>query len=201
MSARLNAITLRFLASPYTVNFNGKVHGGAVMKWIDEAAYACATSFAKRYCVTVFVGGIRFLRPVVIGDLVEVEATLAYTGTKSINMAVTVRSGDLKEMKLAPTAECAVVFVSIDSHGNTVKVAGHRAAGKTGATLIVRVRSLLGSQAAAPAAVQGRRNRPGAERPCSPSTQTPQRRLLDRTRTRETFALQLAAIVPPTNWR
>lgn len=147
----MNAITLRFLASPDTVNFNGKVHGGTVMKWIDEAAYACATSFAKRYCVTVFVGGIRFLRPIVIGDLVEVEATLAYTGTKSINMAVTVRSGDLKEMTLAPTAECAVVFVSIDSHGNSVEVPRHRASGKNGDTLIARVRSLLGGQAAMPA--------------------------------------------------
>ena len=147
----MNAITLRFLASPDTVNFNGKVHGGTVMKWIDEAAYACATSFAKRYCVTVFVGGIRFLRPIVIGHLVEVEATLAYTGTKSINMAASVRSGDLKEMTLAPTAECAVVFVSIDSQGNAVEVPRHRASGRNGDTLIARVRSLLGGEAAMPA--------------------------------------------------
>ncbi len=33
-------ITLRFLAEPTAVNFGGKVHGGAVMKWIDEAGYA-----------------------------------------------------------------------------------------------------------------------------------------------------------------
>jgi acyl-CoA hydrolase len=71
----MHTITLRFLATPETVNFGGKVHGGTVMKWIDEAAYACATAFAKRYCVTVFVGGIRFMRPIVIGDLVEVEAS------------------------------------------------------------------------------------------------------------------------------
>ena len=35
-------ITLRFLAEPTAVNFGGKIHGGAVMKWIDEAGYACA---------------------------------------------------------------------------------------------------------------------------------------------------------------
>ncbi len=66
----MSAITLRFLAEPSTVNFGGKVHGGTVMKWIDEAGYACATSWSKRYCVTVYVGGIRFHRPIMIGDLV-----------------------------------------------------------------------------------------------------------------------------------
>ena len=46
------AITLRFLAQPGTVNFGGKVHGGTVMSWIDQAAYAAATAWAQRYCVT-----------------------------------------------------------------------------------------------------------------------------------------------------
>jgi len=60
----MSSITLRFLAEPNTVNFGGKVHGGTVMKWIDEAGYACATSWAKRYCVTAFIGGIRFHHPI-----------------------------------------------------------------------------------------------------------------------------------------
>jgi acyl-CoA hydrolase len=115
-------ITLRFLAAPNTVNFGGKVHGGTVMKWIDEAGYACATTWAKRYCVTVYVGGVRFHRPIMIGDLVEVEATLAYTGHSSINIAVEVRSGDMKGGRLEKTAECAIVFVSVDSHGRSLPV-------------------------------------------------------------------------------
>ena len=47
----MSSIILRFLAEPSTVNFGDKVHGGTVMKWIDEAGYACATSWSKRYCV------------------------------------------------------------------------------------------------------------------------------------------------------
>jgi acyl-CoA hydrolase len=84
----MSSITLRFLAEPSTINFGGKVHGGTVMKWIDEAGYACATRWAKRYCVTVSVGSIRFQRPIMIGDLVEVQARLAYTGSTSMNIAV-----------------------------------------------------------------------------------------------------------------
>jgi acyl-CoA hydrolase len=138
-----HSITLRFLATPEAVNFGGKVHGGTVMKWIDEAAYACATAFAKRYCVTVFVGGIRFMRPIVIGDLVEVEASVAYTGRKSINIAVVVRSGDLKEMSLERTTECAVVFVAVDSHGQSVSTTPYRAEGEVGGELIRRVEQQL----------------------------------------------------------
>ena len=118
----MSSITLRFLAEPSTVNFGGKVHGGTVMKWIDEAGYACATSWAKRYCVTAFIGSIRFHHPIMIGDLVEVEARLAYTGTTSMNISVEVRSGDIKGGELQKTTECLIVFVSVDEQGRPVPV-------------------------------------------------------------------------------
>jgi acyl-CoA hydrolase len=116
----MSSITLRFLAEPSTVNFGGKVHGGTVMKWIDEAGYACATSWAKRYCVTVSVGSIRFQRPIMIGDLVEVEARLAYTGTTSMNISVEVRAGDMKIGQMAVITECLAVFVAVDLDGKAL---------------------------------------------------------------------------------
>jgi acyl-CoA hydrolase len=118
----MSSITLRFLAEPSTVNFGGKVHGGTVMKWIDEAGYACATRWAKRYCVTVSVGGLRFQRPIRIGDLVEVEARLAYTGRTSMNISVEVRSGDIKTGKMEIITECLVVFVAVDAAGKPLQV-------------------------------------------------------------------------------
>ena len=119
----MSSITLRFLAEPSTVNFGGNVHGGTVMKWIDEAGYACATAWAKSYCVTVFVSGIRFHRPIRIGDLVEVEARLAYTGRTSMNIAVEVRSGDIKTGHLHRTTECLIVFVGLDADGQPAEAA------------------------------------------------------------------------------
>ena len=118
----MSSITLRFLAEPGTVNFGGKVHGGTVMKWIDEAGYACASRWSKRYCVTVSVGGLRFQRPILIGSLVEVEARLAYTGTTSMNIAVEVRSGDLKTGHMEVITECLVVFVALDLDGKPLPV-------------------------------------------------------------------------------
>jgi acyl-CoA hydrolase len=118
----MSSITLRFLADPSTINFGGKVHGGTVMKWIDEAGYACATRWAKRYCVTVSVGSIRFQRPIMIGDLVEVEARLAYTGATSMNISVEVRAGDMKTGQMQVITDCVVVFVAVDTDGKTIPV-------------------------------------------------------------------------------
>ena len=118
----MSSITLRFLAEPSTINFGGKVHGGTVMKWIDEAGYACATRWAKRYCVTVSVGSIRFQRPIMIGDLVEVEARLAYTGATSMNISVEVRAGDMKNGQMQVITDCVVVFAAVDSDGKTIPV-------------------------------------------------------------------------------
>lgn len=115
-------ITLRFLAEPGDVNFGGKVHGGAVMRWIDQAGYACAVSWSGHYCVTVYVGGIRFLHPILIGHLVEVQAKLIHTGRTSMHIAVTVRAGDPREGGLNETTRCTMVFVAVSSTGGSALV-------------------------------------------------------------------------------
>ncbi len=115
-------ITFQFISEPSDVNFGGKVHGGEVMKWIDQTAYACATSYAQNYCVTVYVGGIRFYRPINIGAIVKVEAQVIYTGTTSIHIAVNVFSRKLKEKVFKKTTHCVIVFVSTDEEGKPIPV-------------------------------------------------------------------------------
>src|SRR5690242_11864250 len=83
-------VTFRFLAQPTDVNFGGKVHGGMVMKWIDQAGYACVVGWSGKYCVTVAVCGIRFVHPILIGDLVSVHCQLIYTGNTSMHFSVDV---------------------------------------------------------------------------------------------------------------
>lgn len=107
-------VTLRFLAEPSEVNFGGKVHGGTVMKWIDQAGYACAVGWSGLYCVTVYVGGIRFLNPIRIGDLVEVKARIVHTGRSSMHIAVDVWARDPKHPQAATkTTHCIIVFVGL----------------------------------------------------------------------------------------
>lgn len=115
-------ITLRFLAEPTDVNFGGKVHGGAVMKWIDQAGYACAVGWSGYYCVTVYIGGIRFYKPIFIGQIVEVRAMVVHTGHSSIHIAVDVAATDPKTGARKKTTRCLIVFVAVDGAGDTVRV-------------------------------------------------------------------------------
>ncbi|MFK0084464.1 acyl-CoA thioesterase [Glutamicibacter sp. NPDC090743] len=115
-------VTLRFLAAPTDVNWGGKVHGGIVMKWIDDAAELCAARYCQQETVAVFSGGVRFYRPLLIGHLVEVEARLVYTGNKGMHIAVHVRSGDPKIREMQLTTYCLTVMVTRDETGTAVPV-------------------------------------------------------------------------------
>ncbi len=117
MGKNKRELTLRFLAEPTDVNFGGKVHGGMVMKWIDQAGYACATHWSGSYCVTVYVGGIRFLKPIHIGNLVEVQCKVIYTGRTSMHISIDVLARDPKEDDMVKTTHCIIIFVAVDQDG------------------------------------------------------------------------------------
>lgn len=115
MAGQQRELELRFLAEPTDVNFGGKVHGGMVMKWIDQAGYACAVGWSGRYCVTVALGGIQFVAPIRIGDLVSVRCKLVHTGTSSMHLAVDVRARDLKTSIEHVATHCVITFVALDA--------------------------------------------------------------------------------------
>ena len=114
MPGQQNEVTFRFLAEPTDVNFGGKVHGGMVMKWIDQAGYACAVGWSGAYCVTASVSGIQFVKPILIGDLVTVKARLIHTGTSSMHLAVDVQASDLRSGEPRLATSCVMVFVALD---------------------------------------------------------------------------------------
>jgi len=115
--SRSRAVSLRFLAEPSHVNFGGNVHGGAVMKWIDQAGYTCAAGWTGEYCVTLYVGGLHFLRPIRVGELVELRALVIHTGRTSLHIAIDIYARDPKEPALKRTGHCVIVFVALDERG------------------------------------------------------------------------------------
>lgn len=110
-------VTMRFLVPPGVVNWGGKAHGGTVMRWIDEAAHACAASWvgdgeAASSAIAVYSGGIHFFAPVQIGDLVEVEARLIHTSAHSMHLSIRVTCADPRTpLERSLTTLCMSVFV------------------------------------------------------------------------------------------
>jgi acyl-CoA hydrolase len=127
---RPRSVTLRFLAEPTDVNFGGKVHGGAVMKWIDQAGYTCAAGWTGTYCVTVYLGALHFLGPIRVGELVELKALVIRTGRTSLDVAVDVYAGDPKSIERRRTGHCVVVFVALDPDGRPAEVPRWRPEGE-----------------------------------------------------------------------
>ena len=119
---KTNVVEFRFLAEPTDVNFGGKVHGGMIMKWIDQASYACAAQWSKRYCVTISANGIRFIRPILVGQMITVTARIVHTGKTSMHIYVVVRAGYPKEDNAIVTNRCFITFLSTDESGYPGKV-------------------------------------------------------------------------------
>lgn len=114
--------TLRFLAEPGHVNFGGKVHGGQVMKWIDQVGYAAAAAYTGSYCVTVWVGGIHFMKPLRVGWIIEMIATVIHTGRTSLHIAVDIYGGDPRSPSMERSGHCVIVFVALDDDGKPTLV-------------------------------------------------------------------------------
>ena len=93
------------------------------MSWIELAGYAFEAGWSGQYCVTVYVGGIRFYRPILIGHIVEVAARVVYTGKSSMHIAVDVASKDPRDQgNYIKTTHCIIIFVAMDEEGRPVAV-------------------------------------------------------------------------------
>jgi len=111
-------LTMSFLAEPKDVNFGGHVHGGEVMKWMDQIGYALAVKYSKGYAVTKFVDNINFTSPMKIGDLVSLTAKILSVGTTSMRIEICVTSENLLTEVISDNCSCEMVFVAVDKQGN-----------------------------------------------------------------------------------
>ena len=80
MEAGTAQLTMTVLMTPDMANFSGNVHGGTLLKYMDEVAYACASRYAGRYVVTLSVDQVIFREPVHVGEMVTFLASVNYCG-------------------------------------------------------------------------------------------------------------------------
>ena len=83
-------LSMTVLMTPDMANFSGNVHGGTLLKYLDEVAYACASRYAGRYVVTLSVDQVIFREPIHVGELVTFLASVNYTGNTSMEVGIKV---------------------------------------------------------------------------------------------------------------
>ena len=115
-------ITLAQLMQPQDANLHGNVHGGNVMKLMDEAGASAAIRHARQPVVTVAVDQVLFREPIHLGDLLTLTAELTYVGRTSMVVRVEVQAENLLNRQVKHTNTAYFVYVAIGADGEPTPV-------------------------------------------------------------------------------
>ena len=110
-------LTMTVLMTPDMVNFSGKVHGGHILKLLDQVAYACASRYAGSYVVTLSVDRVMFRQPINVGELVTFLACVNYTGRTSMEVGIKVVAEDIRNNVVRHANSCFFTMVAVNEHG------------------------------------------------------------------------------------
>ncbi|MGH8434308.1 MAG: acyl-CoA thioesterase [Pseudomonas sp.] len=122
MESANTQLTMTVLMTPDMANFSGNVHGGTLLKYLDEVAYACASRYAGRYVVTLSVDQVIFREPIHVGELVTFLASVNYSGTSSMEIGVKVVTENIREKSVRHTNSCFFTMVAVDDSGKPTAV-------------------------------------------------------------------------------
>jgi acyl-CoA hydrolase len=116
----LNRLSMTVLMTPDMSNFSGNVHGGLLLKLLDQVAYTCASRYARAYAVTLSVDQVVFREPVHVGELVTFAASVNYTGRTSMEIGIRVSTEDLVAREVRHTNSCYFSMVVVGPAGRPV---------------------------------------------------------------------------------
>ena len=122
MDLPAHQLTMTVLMTPDTANFSGKVHGGAILKLLDQVAYACASRYAGHYVVTLSVDQVMFRQPIQVGELVTFLASVNHTGNSSMEIGIKVVAEDIRAKVVRHVNSCFFTMIAVDDDGRPTKV-------------------------------------------------------------------------------
>jgi acyl-CoA hydrolase len=115
-------LTMTVLMTPDMANFAGNVHGGTILKFLDQVAYACASRYAGRYVVTLSVDQVMFRQPIHVGELVTFLAAVNHTGTSSMEVGIKVLAENIRSQVTRHANSCFFTMVAVDDERKPVAV-------------------------------------------------------------------------------
>ena len=110
------------LMTPDMANFSGKVHGGTILKLLDEAAYSCAARYCNTYVVTKSLDQVVFKESITVGDLVTFKCNVNYVGRTSLEIGIRVEAQNLTNKTKYHAISCYFTMVSVNEQGTPQEV-------------------------------------------------------------------------------
>jgi acyl-CoA hydrolase len=114
MELPAHQLSMTVLMTPDTANFSGNVHGGTILKLLDQVAYACASRYAGSYVVTLSVDQVMFRQPIHVGELVTFLASVNHTGSSSMEVGIKVIAENIRTQAKRHVNSCFFTMVSVD---------------------------------------------------------------------------------------
>lgn len=116
------SVMMTVLMTPDTANFSGHVHGGAILRLMDQVAYACAARYSGSYVVTVSVDQVTFREPVYVGELLSFRASVNYTGKTSMEVGIRAEAENIRARTSRHVLTCYLTMVAVDENGKPIFV-------------------------------------------------------------------------------
>lgn len=117
-------ISISQLMLPSHSNFSGKIHGGYILSLLDQIAFACASKFSGNYCVTASVDTVNFLKPIEVGELVTMRASVNYVGKSSMIIGIRVEAENIQTGAIKHCNSSYFTMVAKDKEGLNIQVPG-----------------------------------------------------------------------------
>ena len=122
MELPAHQLSMTVLMTPDTANFSGNVHGGTILKLLDQVAYACASRYAAAYVVTLSVDQVMFRQPIHVGELVTFLASVNHTGSSSMEIGIKVIAENIRTQDKRHVNSCFFTMVAVDDQGRPTPV-------------------------------------------------------------------------------
>ena len=104
-------------------NAHGNVHGGVIMRMVDEAAAIVAMKHSQRpTVVTAKVERFDFLAPALIGDVVSVHCEMHFVGRTSMEVGVEIMAENIITGEVRQIGSSYVIYVALDDSGKPATV-------------------------------------------------------------------------------
>ena len=107
---------------PLHANHYGSVHGGTILKLVDEAAFVAATKHARKNVVVASMDNIEFRHPVGVGDVLTLRASVYHVGRTSMDVEVEIETEKIKRGKILKVGSAYLTMVALDKKGKPVEV-------------------------------------------------------------------------------
>lgn len=122
VSPKDSEVAITELMKPMHSNFSGKIHGGYILNLMDQIAFACASKYSGKYCVTASVNRVDFKNPVNVGEFISLHARVNYVGNTSMTVGIRVMSENIQSGKQVHCNSSFFVMVAKEEDGSNAAV-------------------------------------------------------------------------------